>query len=126
MQRRVLESLVESIAHYSGYADPSSPLYKARNPIGLRPLKPEQPFDEFGNRIFRSVLDGFQAALFDVEVKIGGRLSPASTLTDLALSYGRKATEAQAWARFLRQALDDEAINAKTQISKFLEEINGN
>lgn len=122
MDRRVVEALAEAISHYSGYMEPSSPLYKARNPLGLRPMKPEHPFDEFGNRIFRSVLDGMQAAIFDLEVKLGGRLSPSSTLTDLATAYGRKATEAQAWARFLRQALDDQTISAKTEIQRFIED----
>jgi len=122
MDRRTVEALAEAISHYSGYMEPSNPLYRARNPLGLKPMKPEHPFDEFGNRIFRSVLDGMQAAIFDLEVKLNGRLSPSSTLGDLAAAYGRKATEAQAWARFLRQALDDQTISAKTEIQRFIEE----
>jgi hypothetical protein len=122
MDRRTVEAIAEAIAHYSGYMEPTNPLYKARNPLGLRPLKPEHPFDEMGNRIFRSVLDGMQAAIFDLEVKLGGRLSPDSTLSDLAVAYGRKPTEAQAWSRFLRAALDDASITAHTQIKRFLEE----
>jgi|SRR6185312_1410209 len=122
MDRRVTEALAEAIQRYSGYLEPQNPLHIARNPIGLRPLKPEHPFDEFGNRIFKSVLDGMQAAIFDLEVKIGGRLSPSCTLTDLAISYGRQASEAQAWSRYLRQALNDESINARTALSRFLEE----
>jgi hypothetical protein len=121
MNRLIAEMIVEAISEYSGY-EPGSPLYRARNPIGLRPLKPEHPFDEFGNRVFRSILDGFQSAIFDVEIKVGGRLSPTSTLTDLALAYGRKPTEAAAWSRYLRKALNDETINARTEISRFLEE----
>jgi len=122
MDRRVVEAIAEAIGHYSGYAEPQSPLYKARNPLGLKPMKPEHPFDEMGNRVFRSVLDGMQAAIFDLEIKLGGRLSPESTLTDLALSYGRKPTEAIAWSRFLRAALDDQTITAATQIRRFIEE----
>lgn len=122
MDRQVIEAIAEAIAHYSGYMEPSSPLYKARNPLGLRPLKPEHPFDELGNRIFRSMLDGYQAALFDLEVKLGGRLSPDSTLSDLATSYGRKPTEAVAWSRYLRAALEDQSITQHTQIRRFIEE----
>lgn len=121
MDRLMAEILVQAISHYSDFA-PGTPLFKARNPIGLRPLKPEHPFDEFGNRVFRSILDGYQSAIFDVEVKVGGRLSPTSTLTDLALAYGRKPTEAQAWSKYLRAALEDSTINARTEISRFLEE----
>lgn len=121
MNRKTLEALAEAITHYSGYLDPTSSLYHARNPLGLRPMKPEQPRDEHGNRIFRSVLDGMQAALFDLEVKLNGRLSPESTLTDLAIAYNRKLTEATAWAKFLRQALVDESISHRTMIKDLLE-----
>lgn len=122
MNRRNLEALAEAITHYSGYLDPTSPLYHARNPIGLRPVKPEQPRDSHGFRIFRSMLDGMQAAIFDLEFKVvKHRMSPESTLTDLALAYGRKATEAVAWAKFLRQALLDEAISHRTMIKQLLE-----
>ena len=122
MDRRTLEGLVEAIAHYSGYQQPDSALYAARNPIGLRPMKAEQPRDEQGYRIFRSVLDGMQAAMFDLEIKLTARLSPDSTLVDLATAYGRQITEAQAWARFLRQALNDQNISARTPIRRFLNE----
>ena len=122
MNRPTLEALADALTHYSGFLEPGSPLYRARNPIGLRPLKAEHPRDEHGYRIFRSVLDGMQAALFDLEVKLTGRLGPESTLTDLASAYGRKATEAQAWARFLRQALADETITHRTAIRRFIEE----
>jgi hypothetical protein len=121
MDRLLAEIIAETISHYSGY-EPGSPLYKARNPIGLRPMKPEHPFDELGNRIFKSVLDGWQSAIFDITVKMGGRLAPTCTLTDLATAYGRKPTEAQAWAKQLRIALEDSTISARTEISRFLEE----
>lgn len=123
IDRRTLEAFAEAISHFSGYNDPTSALYKARNPGGLRPMKPEHPHDELGNRVFKSMLDGMQALIFDLEVKLGGRLAPTATINDLAASYGRKATEAQAWVRFIRQALKDDTINARTQISKFLEDI---
>ncbi len=122
MDRRTLEIIAEAIQHYSGYSQPDSPLYAARNPIGLRPMKAEQPRDENGYRIFKSMLDGMQAALFDLEIKMTARLSPESTLTDLATAYGRQVTEAQAWARFLRQAMNDSTISARTEIRRFINE----
>ena len=122
MDRKTLEGIVEAIAHYSGYQQPDSALYAARNPIGLRPMKAEHPRDEQGYRVFRSVLDGMQAAMFDLEIKLTARLSPDSTLVDLTTAYGRQMTEAQAWARFLRQALNDQNISARTPIRRFLNE----
>lgn len=122
MDRRTLGFLVEAMTHYSGYLTPGSSLHLASNPIGLRPTKPEHPFDEEGNRIFNCGLDGMQGAYFDLEIKLLGRLSPDSTLTDLATAYGRKATEAQAWAKWLRSALNDPTISARTAISRFIEE----
>jgi hypothetical protein len=122
MDRKTLEGIVEAIAHYSGYQQPDSALYAARNPIGLRPMKAEQPRDDQGYRVFRSMLDGMQAAMFDLEIKLTARLSPDSTLVDLATAYGRQMTEAQAWARFLRQALNDQNISARTPIRRFLNE----
>lgn len=122
MDRQRLEPLLDALMHFSGFLEPGSALNKARNPLGLRPLKPEQPRDENGYRVFRSILDGMQAALFDLDIKIHGRLSPDSTLTDLATAYGRKATEAQAWARFLRKSLADETISHHTAIQRLIEE----
>lgn len=117
-----LEALAEAIAHFSGYIEPTHPLYIARNPGGLRPIKAEHPRDDNGYRVFRSVLDGYQALMFDLRVKLGGRLSVDSSLIDLAAIYGRKPTEAQAWARFLRQALSDASITQHTAIQRFIEE----
>ena len=125
MDRQKLEPLLDALTHFSGFLEPGSPLNRARNPLGLRPLKPEQPRDEHGFRVFRSVLDGMQAALFDLEIKVCGRLAPESTLTDLACSYGHKATVAQAWARHLRKALADETITHHTAIKRFIEDTNG-
>lgn len=122
MDRQRLEPLLDALMHYSGFLEPGSPLNRARNPLGLRPLKAEQPRDDNGYRVFRSILDGMQAALFDLEIKLTGRLSPDSTLQDLATAYNRKATEAQAWARHLRQALADNTITAHTSIRRFIEE----
>ena len=122
MDRQRLEPLLDALMHFSGFLEAGSPLNRARNPLGLRPLKPEQPRDENGFRVFRSILDGMQAALFDLDIKVNGRLAPESTLADLACSYGHKATVAQAWARFLRKSLGDETISHHTAIKRFLEE----
>jgi|SRR5579859_2375339 len=120
MNRQRLEALAEAIAHVSGYA-PGSPLYAARNPGGLRPTSEKHARDEHGNRVFRSVLDGMQALLFDLDIKVNGRLSPDSTLLDLAIAYHQQAA-AKAWARFLKAAVHDDSINPNTVLKQFLED----
>jgi hypothetical protein len=125
MRRDKLESLAEAVVAYSGYADPASPLYAARNPGGLKALGP-QPDDGNGNRTFRSVIDGLQALFFDVELKVTGRsrakLKPESTLIDLSTAYNLPILTATAWARFLRKALNDPTISAHTPLSYFTKE----
>jgi hypothetical protein len=124
MNRQRLEMLAEAIAHVSGYA-PGNPLYAARNPLGLRPSSEKHARDEHGNRVFRSVLDGWQAAIFDLDIKINGRLSPDSTLLDLAMAYHQKMA-AKTWARFLKQALADDSISPNTVLKQLLEKENTN
>jgi hypothetical protein len=120
------DALVDAIVHYSGYQQPGSPLYLARNPGGLKAFSPKHIKDEQGNRVFSSVLDGFQALIYDLETKLTGKsrahLESDNTLVHLALSYNLKPTSAQAWARFLRQATKDESISAHTRLDYFTEE----
>jgi hypothetical protein len=124
IDRKKLEMMAEAIIKYSNYHNPDSAVYQARNPGGLRAFSPQHPRDEQGNRVFRSVLDGMQALLYDVELKITGRskarLTPQNTLVDLATAYGQNPGAAQAWVKFLRRALADESITHKTQLSYFL------
>ena len=119
MNRQRLEALAEAIAHVSGYHQPDNPLYAARNPGALRPSSEKHARDSHGNRVFRSVLDGMQALLFDLEIKVNGRLSPGSTLADLAVAYHQQMA-AKAWARFLKSALHDDSINPNTPLDKLL------
>ena len=133
MNRRKLEALAEAVVAYSGYLQPDSALHAARNPGGLKALGATQSRDDKGNRTFRSVLDGYQALLYDVELKVAGimkdgvlqrsraRLTPDHTLMDLSAAYNLPITTASAWSRFLRQALSDSTISAKTPLSYFLE-----
>jgi hypothetical protein len=89
----------------------------------LRAFKPEQSQDADGRRVFASVIDGMQAALFDVALKLEGksvhRLTPESTLVDLVKAYQLPETTAAAWSRFLRSALNHQEINSKTQLGFF-------
>lgn len=123
MQRHKLEAVAECITHYSGYLKPESALYAGRNPGGLVAFA-SQPKDAQGFRTFRSVLDGMQALIFDVQLKMTGKartvLLPSATLADFAQAYGHPAAAAVAWSSFLRKALHDQTISHKTEISYFL------
>jgi hypothetical protein len=119
---RKLESLAEAVIRYSGY-EPTSELYLARNPGALKATSMRHATNAQGYRIFNSFIDGVQALLFDIDLKITGKswakLQPTSTLRDLALSYSLEVTTATAWARFLRAALRDQAISGETELQYF-------
>lgn len=118
-----VEILAQALIAYSGFTDPTGPLFKAMNPGGIRATSMKHPRNENGQRVFNSFIDGIQALFFDLETKLSGDswagLTGESTLEDLALSYSRQATEADAWARFLRKALADSGISKRTPLSYF-------
>lgn len=120
---RAIEALTEAIARTTGYADPSSPLYLARNPCGLKAVLPDQLRDANNNRVYASFLDGWQSALHDIDVKLSGRshskLSPASSISDLATHY--HISVARPLVLFLRAALRDPSIAPSTPLSYFKE-----
>lgn len=123
--RRKLEALVEAMIQYSGYREPSSGVYQARNPANLRAYRQDHVRDEEGRRVFPSVIDGLQAALWDMAYKLSGQstahLQPSQSLVELVGAYHLPSGTSQAWARFLRQALHNETITAKTPLSFFQE-----
>lgn len=127
MDRRILEAFAEAIAETSGYRNPEGDLYAARNPGGLPAVSSSHLKDVNGNRVFNSVLDGIQALIFDIEVKMSGkskaRLQPTNTLADFAVAFGQPATAAQPWAKFVRRALRDGSVTHKTTLSHFLGEV---
>jgi len=126
MNQRKLEALAEAIAQTSGYQIPDHPLHLARNPGGLPAVLAAHKRNEQGARVFRSVLDGMQALLFDIETKLSGKsrakLQPTSTLSDFAVAFGQPTTAATAWSKFIRRALADETVGPKTQIQFFFGE----
>lgn len=115
-----IELLAQTIARYSGYSEPDSPLYHARNPGGLKATSMRHARNEHGQRVFSSFIDGFQALMFDLDTKLSGRswtgISEDSTLEELAAAYSLEFTVADAWARFIRKALDVSSINRKTTL----------
>jgi len=122
---RRLEALADGIARYSGYYDPESEVYQARNPGSLKARSLGQAATPSGKRVFKSHIDGYQALIFDLAIKCSGRsntaLRPTSTLRELLLSYGQPATAAIYVAKYLRRALLDHSINPDTPLEFFLE-----
>lgn len=120
-----LEALADAIVSLSGYRNPESSVYQARNPGALKAFSPKHPRTIEGLRIFNSHLDGYQALLYDLEIKCSGqshtRLKGASTLRDLVLARGEPETTAQYIVKYLRRALNDREINVTTPLSTFLE-----
>ena len=126
VSRRKLEALVDALVHHSGFRDPKSGVYQARNPGGLRAYQADQPQDTDKNRIFLSEIDGLQAALFDMALKVTGqsaaRLTPDASLTDLVKAYQMPESAGKAWANFLKHAMQQDGITARTTIDFFLKD----
>lgn len=121
-----IEALVDAIARANGMADPESAPYRLRNPLLIRsfarPGKHET--DENGRRIFSSLLSGYKAGLFDIELKLTGKsragLKPDNTLANLLAVYGIKELGGISLiVSFLRRALKDQTISGSTPLSYF-------
>lgn len=121
-----IEALVDAIGKVNGIHNPESEAYRLRNPLLIRsfarPGKHET--DEQGRRVFKSLLSGYKAALFDMELKITGQsragLQPTSTLSNVLGVYGiRELGGVSNVVSFLRRALDDPNINSSTPLSYF-------
>lgn len=121
-----IEALVDAIGKANGMHNPESETYKLRNPLLIksfaRPGKHET--DEKGRRIFSSLLSGYKAGLFDIELKITGKsragLQATDTLANLLAVYGIKEPGGISnIVSFLRRALSDQEISAATSLSYF-------
>lgn len=123
--KRNLEAIAEAIIKSTRYHDPSSALYAARNPGGLKASSPHHQQDAEGNRVFISVLDGMRALFYDLELKLQGKarylLLPENTIEDLARAYDMPPAAASVLAKFLRHALSDESITTTTALKRFME-----
>jgi hypothetical protein len=124
-----IEALVDALARVNGLSDPASDCYRLRNPLLIRsfarPGKHET--DEQGRRVFTSLLSGYKAALFDMELKLTGKsragLQPTSTLANVLGVYGIKEPGGiSTVVSFLRRALTDQQIDNTTPLSYFTKE----
>lgn len=120
-----LESLAEAITAYSGYRDPESALYQARNPGGIKAHSLTVMRDLDNNRVYPSFKAGWDSLLFDLRTKCSGdshtSLHSTSTLKDLIRVNGFQSTITGYVVTFLRRALQDQAVSEDTTLSFFLE-----
>lgn len=124
-----VEAIVDAISKLNGCADtPESLSYKLRNPLMLKSFARvgKHETDVNGVRIFTSLLSGYKAAVFDVQLKIEGKsranVKPDSPLEQLLICYGVKTSGAvDNVVSFLKRALGDDNITRHTPCSYFLE-----
>lgn len=125
-----IEALADAIGRLNGCPnDPDSEAYQLRNPLLItswaHPGKHET--DEKGRRVFTSLLNGYKAALFDLQIKMEGnsrakKVSPDSTLESLLACYEIYTRAAlDHIVSFLRRSLKDADISCQTPLSYFLE-----
>lgn len=125
-----VEFLCDAIAEYAGSHDPRSQAYKLRNPLALRATKlvsgkGGKKVIQIGEmRAFRSWLNGYEAALFDLRLKCSGRsqssVSQYSSIADLTRYYGMREEAAKGVADYLSFALEDQKISPETKLFVFL------
>lgn len=119
-----LEVLADAISYNNKSHEPESPAYQNRNPGNLLAFSFKHPRDEAGRRIFSSLLDGYQALLYDLRLKCSGKsrahLPESSALSDLMKSYGHEDHTARYIAKRIRKVLNAD-VSEQTPLSFFLE-----
>jgi len=123
-----IEAIVDAIGRLNGIGNPESDAYKLRNPILQRSFaRPGRHIiDDQGRRVFDSFLAGYKAATFDISLKASGHsragLRSTDTLANLLGCFGLKEKLGiDQVVNFLRKALSDPEISAKTPLSYFIE-----
>lgn len=127
------EALIDAIASIKGMDDPTSSVYRLRNPLGLKSFAApgKHEIDNEGRRVFDSLEAGYKAAVFDMREKLAGisrsairRVDPLHKL--LAGGYAISKAEQDGVISFLRAALDDDSIDANTPVSAFMSDAEAN
>lgn len=121
-----LEALADALSSYNVAHDPTSPAYRNRNPGLLKAISLKHARDEHGHRLFNAFIDGYQALLYDLQLKASGqsyaRLPANATINDLVKAYGHTgALVGQRIAKYVTKALQIE-IHATTPLAFFLED----
>ena len=129
MSVKRIEALIDAISSLNGIHNPESEAYQMRNPLLIgsfaRPGKHEM--DKKDRRVFNSLLSGYKAGLYDLDLKLRGfsrvGLKPTDPLTSLLAVYGlTEKLGIDKVVQFLKRALKDPTISSKTSLSYFIEE----
>ena len=124
---RRVEALADALARMYGALDPLSDSYKLRNPMMLKAFSPAHRRNEKGYRQFEHFVAGYENGVLDLKIKCSGRsrakIGPESTLEDLLHVYGQPSSALKSVVRFLRHALDDDAIPESVQLKFFIEDL---
>lgn len=118
-----IEALAEAIAAFSGYQNPDGNAYLLRNPGALRIQKGKR----LGQlRRFDTIVSGFEALLYDLEVKCSGLsrsgLKATSPLSELLFALGFREETVPFVASKVRRFLGANNVNADTPIHYFMED----
>lgn len=120
-----LEVLADAIMVNSGYTDPSSEAYKARNPGALVAVSKKHIRRDSGLRDFEKGIDGYAALIYDLERKCSGEsrsgLKKDSTIHELSNVLGFLDGTAKDIAQFVQKALKS-PVTEDTPLSYFVEE----
>ncbi len=123
---RRIEALCDAFAKMYGALDPQSEAYHLRNPMMLRAFSPKHERDAKGHRKFRTFVAGYENGLLDLKIKCSGhsraKLTPESTLVDLAHTYGQPTSCVRYLVNFLRHALGNDAVRDDAKLGWFLED----
>lgn len=125
-----IEAIVDAIAKRNRIEVPSSLAYQLRSPLLIKSFaRPGQHvLDEEGRRVFPSLLSGYKASVYDMELKVRGLsragLKPTDKVRNLLGVYGIKDyMEVDSIVSFLRFALKDMSISKDTPLSYFAPEV---
>jgi hypothetical protein len=91
-----LEAVADAIMHREGWAA-GSHSNRNRNPGNLRPVAPTVPHDDHNYRTFPTLVDGYNALLYELKFKFTGHnehgIGPDSTLQQLIDVYAPRADQ---------------------------------
>lgn len=121
-----VEVLLDAIGDSNGAFDPDCDAYKLRNPLLIKSyaVPGKHVTDENGRRVFESLLSGYRAGIFDLDIKLKGesrsKLKTTDRLENLLAVYGIKEIGGvKKVVSFLRRALKDQTISKDTELSYF-------
>jgi hypothetical protein len=121
-----IEALADAITEYSGYRNPESVLYQARNPGALKAHAVTVLRDLDNYRVYPCFKAGWDSLLADLKAKCSGRshtsLTQQSTLKDLLAVNGFQPTVCGYVVKFIRRALQDQTITDQTPLEFFVTE----